>query len=359
MTELLSRSPTGIASSDLRNPAEGREGGERPLDVAVIIPCHNEELTIGEVVESFRSALPGCTVHVCDNASTDRTAACARAAGAALCYEPLKGKGNAVRRLFADVDADVYVLVDGDGTYDAAAAQRLVLALVERRLDMVNGARESAAKEAFRFGHRFGNQLFTYLVGRLFGARFQDIFSGYRVLSRRFVKTFPAQVRGFDIETEMTVHALEMRMPVDELTASYRERPHGSVSKLSTWKDGARILWRVFMLLREERPLPFFGALFALLAASSVTLAIPLLATFLETGMVPRLPTGVLCVGLMLLAFLALGCGLVLDTVTRGRREMKRMFYLAVPAVNGAGIGGQAAALSSGDRPWAATQRSA
>jgi hypothetical protein len=312
-----------------------QEPAERPLEIAVIIPCHNEEPTIGRVVAQFRAALPGCTVHVCDNASRDRTAACARDAGALVCHEPLKGKGNAVRRLFADVDADVFVLVDGDDTYDPAAAQRLVLALVERRLDMVNGARESETKAAYRFGHRFGNRMFSALVGRLFGNRFRDIFSGYRVLSRRFAKSFPAQVRGFDIETEMTVHALEMRMPVDELATAYRERPQGSVSKLSTWKDGARILWRVFMLIREERPLPFFATLFALLAAASLALAVPLVATFLETGLVPRLPTGMLCVGLMLLAFLSLGCGFVLDTVTRGRREMKRMFYLAVPAVSG------------------------
>jgi hypothetical protein len=247
-----------------------------------------------------------------------------------------------VRRLFADVDADIYVLIDGDDTYDDAAAPALIEHLLDRRLDMVNAARTADRRRAYRFGHRFGNRLFSTLVARLFGNRFTDILSGYRVFSRRFVKSFPAQVRGFDIETEMTVHALEMRMPVGEIVTVYRERPEGSASKLSTWSDGAKIMWRIANLIREERPLAFFAAIGAALAALSIGLAYPLFVTFLETGLVPRLPTGIVCVGLMLLAVLSATCGLILDTVTRGRREMKRMFYLMNPPP----------AAGSGRHPW-------
>jgi len=305
-----------------------------PLQVAVLIPCFNEERTVAKVVADFRAVLPAATLYVCDNGSTDRTGECARMAGAIVLSEPLRGKGNAVRRLFADVDADIFVLVDGDDTYDAATAPAMIGHLVTHRLDMVNGARVTDQKLAYRFGHRFGNRMFSGMVARCFGNRFADILSGYRVMSRRYIKSFPAQVRGFDIETEMTVHALEMRMPTAELPTSYRERPQGSVSKLSTYKDGLRILWRIVMLLKEERPMPFFGAIFAALAATSIGLAYPLLVTFFETGLVPRVPTGVLCSALMLLAFLALTSGFILDTVTRGRRELKRMFYLAIPPVS-------------------------
>ena len=332
MTELFPRRPNV--------PAETAAAGNAlfpgaMLEIAVIVPCYNEELTVAKVIADFRRALPTATFYVCDNNSSDRTAERAREAGAHVIFEPLPGKGNAVRRLFADVDADIYVLADGDDTYDATAAPGLVRHLLDRRLDMVNGSRVTEAKLAYRFGHRFGNRLFSWLIARCFGNRFSDILSGYRVLSRRYVKSFPAQVRGFDIETEMTVHALEMRMPVAELPTAYNERPAGSFSKLSTYKDGVRIMWRIVVLLREERPMQFFGAMFGALALASVALAYPLFVTYFETGLVPRLPTGVLASAMMLLAFVSLTCGLILDTVTRGRRELKRMFYLSIPPVRG------------------------
>jgi glycosyltransferase involved in cell wall biosynthesis len=332
MTELLSKRPHPPADEALGAKALFPDAG---LAIAVLVPCYNEELTVAKVVADFRRALPTATIYVCDNNSSDRTAERARDAGAQVMFEPLPGKGNAVRRLFADVDADIYVLADGDDTYDAAAAPGLVRQLLDRRLDMVNASRVTEAKLAYRFGHRFGNRLFSSLVASCFGNRFSDMLSGYRVLSRRYVKSFPAQVRGFDIETEMTVHALEMRMPVAELPTVYNERPPGSFSKLSTYKDGFRIMWRILMLLKEERPMAFFGALFAALALTSIVLAYPLFVTYFETGLVPRLPTGVLASAIMLLAFVSLTCGLILDTVTRGRRELKRMFYLSIPPVGG------------------------
>jgi glycosyltransferase involved in cell wall biosynthesis len=334
MTELFSKRPYVSAAAALPGDALFREAGP---EIAVIVPCYNEEITVAKVIGDFRRALPTATIYVCDNNSSDHTAERAREAGAEVIFEPLPGKGNAVRRLFADVEADVYVLADGDDTYDAAAASGLVRHLLRRRLDMVNGSRVTEAKLAYRFGHRLGNRLFSWLVARCFGNRFSDILSGYRVLSRRYVKSFPAQVRGFDIETEMTVHALEMRMPVAELAIVYRERPAGSFSKLSTYKDGVRIMWRILVLLKEERPMQFFGAVFGALALASAALAYPLFVTYFETGLVPRLPTGVLASAMMLLAFVSLTCGLILDTVTRGRRELKRMFYLSIPPVGGRG----------------------
>jgi glycosyltransferase involved in cell wall biosynthesis len=337
MTELLSRRVSAPERATSRDSLFRRAARfAAPLQVAVLIPCFNEVRTVAKVVADFRAALPDAAIYVCDNNSTDRTGECARQAGSIVLTEPLRGKGNAVRRLFADVDADIFVLVDGDDTYDAAVAPAMIGHLITHRLDMVNGARVADHKLAYRFGHRFGNQMFSAMVARCFGKRFADILSGYRIMSRRYVKSFPAQVRGFDIETEMTVHALEMRMPAAELPTTYRERPQGSVSKLSTYKDGLRILWRIVMLLKEERPMPFFGAIFAALAATSIGLAYPLFVTYFETGLVPRVPTGVLCSALMLLAFLALTSGFILDTVTRGRRELKRMFYLAIPPVTAA-----------------------
>jgi glycosyltransferase involved in cell wall biosynthesis len=330
MTELLTKRPRVPAATE--RSGRGLIPGAG-LEIAVILPCYNEEVTVAKVVADFRRALPTATIYVCDNNSSDATAERAREAGADVIHEPLAGKGNAVRRLFADVDADIYVLADGDDTYDAAAAPGLVERLLERRLDMVNGSRVTEARLAYRFGHRFGNRLFSWLVARCFGNRFSDILSGYRVLSRRYVKSFPAQVRGFDIETEMTVHALEMRMPVAEQPVAYSERPAGSFSKLSTYKDGVRIMWRILVLLKEERPMQFFGAVFGALALASTVLAYPLFVTYFETGLVPRLPTGVLASAMMLLAFVSLTCGLILDTVTRGRRELKRMFYLSIPPV--------------------------
>lgn len=287
---------------------------------------------MGKVVSDFRSALPGATIYVGDNDSTDDTAEIAREAGAVVLREKLPGKGNVVRRLFSDVEADVYVLVDGDDTYDHESAEALVRRLGEEELDMVVGARVATSGAAYRPGHRLGNYVLTKLVRVVFGDRISDMLSGYRVLSRRFVKSFPVLTEGFEIETELTVHALELRMPILEVPTPYRERPPSSPSKLNTVRDGWRILKTIFTLVKEERPVPFFSAIFAVLAATSLILAWPIFVTYLETGLVPRFPTAILSTGLMLLAFLSLACGIILDTVTRGRREMKRLHYLGIPA---------------------------
>lgn len=256
----------------------------------------------------------------------------ARAAGAIVRRETQQGKGFVVRRMFADIEADIYVLVDGDATYEAEVAPKLVAALVENQLDMVNGARVTEIVAAYRPGHRFGNYMLTTLVAQIFGNRIGDMLSGYRVFSRRFVKSFPALSRGFEIETELTVHALELGMPVAEIATSYKDRPVGSASKLRTFRDGFRILFVIFMLVKENRPLAFFSAIAALLFTLAVLIALPVLGTYLETGLVPRLPTAVLATGLALLAFLSLSSGFVLDSVTRGRRELKRLHYLTIPA---------------------------
>jgi glycosyltransferase involved in cell wall biosynthesis len=298
--------------------------------VAVLVPCYNEQQTIADVVASFRSHVPGCTIFVYDNASTDATVQAARLAGAIVRSEQLRGKGNVVRRMFADIEADVYILVDGDNTYDAASAPKLIETLLRDSLDLVNGARVDTAKDAYRPGHRFGNWLLTTTVARLFGKRFSDMLSGYRVMSRRFVKSFPALSSGFEIETELTVHALQLRAPIVEIATPYRERPPGSVSKLRTVSDGARIFMTIGSLMKEERPLAFFGSVGALLAILSITLAVPIVGGFLKTGLVPRLPTAVLATGLMIVAFLSFTCGLILQTVTRGRLELKRLHYLAI-----------------------------
>ncbi len=300
--------------------------------IAVLVPCYNEEAAIATVVQDFRQALPGARIYVYDNASSDDTAAVAEAAGAVVVHEPRRGKGNVVRRMFADIEAEVYVLVDGDDTYEAAAAPEMIERLMRDQLDMVNAARGRDQAGAYRPGHRFGNVLFSRMVSTIFGHQFDDILSGFRVFSRRFVKTFPAMAAGFEIETELTIHALELRMPVAEVMTRYKERPDGSESKLSTFGDGFRILRTILLLMKEERPFTFFGSIFAILALLSVVLAYPLVVTFLETGLVPRIPTAVLSSGIMLLAFLSLTCGLILDTVTRGRREMKRLRYLEFAA---------------------------
>jgi glycosyltransferase involved in cell wall biosynthesis len=300
--------------------------------IAVLIPCYNEEVAIPRVVAAFRAALPQATIHVYDNNSRDRTREVAAAAGAVVCTERLQGKGHVVRRMFADIEADLYVLVDGDDTYDATAAPGMVRLLLEERLDMVTGVRVTEATAAYRPGHRFGNLVLTGMVRHIFGDRISDMLSGYRVFSRRFVKSFPALAAGFETETEFTVHALELHMPVGELPIAYRERPPGSVSKLNTWRDGFRILTAISLLVRRERPLQFFGAVAGVLLLAGLLLALPVLQTFLATGLVPRLPTAVLSSALVLLAFLALACGLILDTVTRGRMEAKRIAYLAIPA---------------------------
>ncbi len=305
--------------------------GQR-LEVAVLVPCYNEEATAGTVVGDFRKALPRATIYVYDNGSTDSTSAAARAAGAVVMKEPLRGKGNVVRRMFADIEADIYILVDGDDTYDATAAPELLRRLLSEQLDMVNAARRSDEKAAYRPGHRFGNAFFTKTVSAIFGRRFDDILSGYRVFSRRFVKSFPALSRGFEIETELTVHALELRMPVAEVETAYKERPIGSESKLSTFRDGFRILATIVRLMKEERPLLFFSIISAVLATSALILAYPLLITYLQTGLVPRFPTAILASAIMVLAFLALTCGFILDSVAHGRAEIKRLRYLQFPA---------------------------
>jgi glycosyltransferase involved in cell wall biosynthesis len=305
----------------------------RPPQVAVIVPCFNEEAAIARVVGDFRHALPAATVYVYDNNSVDRTATVAREAGAVVRRETRQGKGHVVRRMFADIDADIYVLVDGDATYDAPSAVRMIERLVTERLDMVVGKRVEQSIGSYRPGHRFGNQLLTGSLRSVFGGGFSDILSGYRVFSRRFVKSFPVLSDGFEIETELSVHALELALPLAEIETPYFARPEGSFSKLNTWRDGFRILGTIIRLYRSERPLRFFTVLGILLALLSITLAIPILITYLEQGVVPRLPTAVLSTGLMILAVLSVSSGVVLDTVTRGRREMKLLAYLAQRSV--------------------------
>ena len=301
--------------------------------IAVLVPCYNEAATIDKVVSDFRAALPDATVYVYDNNSADDTVSIARDAGAIVRNEGKQGKGNVVRRMFADVEADVYVLVDGDDTYDAAAAPALVERLLGDGLDMVTGTRVASSQAAYRTGHRCGNRLLTGLVAFSFGSEVSDMLSGYRVLSRRFVKSFPLLSGGFEIETEMTVHGLELGMPQAEVETDYRERPEGSESKLNTYGDGIRILVTIVRMLKEERPLAFFGSICAVLALAAIVLAIPVVITFIDTGLVPRFPTAILATGMMLLAFLSLACGLILATVTRGRQELKRLRYLQIPGV--------------------------
>jgi glycosyltransferase involved in cell wall biosynthesis len=302
--------------------------------IVVLVPCFNEELTVGKTVEGFREALPFATIYVYDNNSTDRTVEVAEAAGAVVRSETRQGKGNVVRRMFADIDADVYVLVDGDATYEAEAAPRMVRRSIEENLDFINGARVSGSVEAYRRGHRFGNYVLTAMVGNIFGRQFTDMLSGYKVFSRRYVKSFPAMSRGFEIETELTVHALELRMPSAEELTAYGERPSGSVSKLNTFRDGARILRLIFDLVRNERPLQFFGLVGAVLILIAVALTVPLAETFFETGLVPRLPTAVLAIGLIIIGFLSFLAGLILDVVATMRSEMKRLAYLSYAPVS-------------------------
>jgi glycosyltransferase involved in cell wall biosynthesis len=302
------------------------------LHVAVLLPCYNEEMAITRTVAGFREALPGAVIYVFDNNSSDGTIAAARAAGAVVRSERMQGKGHVVRRMFADVDADIYVMADGDATYDAAAAPNMVRLLLDDHLDMVVGARASEVDAAYRRGHRWGNRLLTGILAQLFGRSFSDILSGYRVFSRRFVKSFPVLSEGFEIETEISVHALELRMPVGELVTAYGARPEGSTSKLSTWRDGFRILVTIFHLFRLERPILFFGAIGSVLGLIALALAVPLVLTYLDTGLVPRFPTAILVTGIMILAFLNGMCGLILDTVVRGRRETRRLAYLSQPS---------------------------
>ena len=304
------------------------------MSIAVLVPCLNEEKTIAGVVESFRHALPDARCYVYDNASTDRTADEARAAGAIVRSEPAAGKGNVVRRMFADVEADVYVMVDGDGTYEAAAAPAMVERLVAGNLDMVVGARVPVEEESpYRRWHKFGNALLNRLINALFGGKFTDFYSGYRVMSRRLVKSFPAMSQRFEIEPELAAHCAHLRLPAAETPTRYVERPEGSLSKLRTFHDGARALFTIGLLLKEFHPFRFFTFVSALLGLAAVGLGIPLLMTFWETGLVPRLPTAVLCVGLGLAALGSLLSGAILDSVNRGRRESKRLAYLRHPSV--------------------------
>ncbi len=302
------------------------------LRLAVIVPCFNEAVAIAGVVASFRAALPDAVIYVYDNNSTDGTDEAARAAGAVVRRERQQGKGFVVARAFADVEADVYVMVDGDGTYNAADAPAMVAMLLEQQLDMVTGIRVTDEAAAYRRGHRFGNRMLTGCVRLVFGDRISDMLSGYRVFSRRFVKSFPAMASGFETETEFTVHALEQSMPLGELQTSYRERPPGSASKLRTYVDGVRILRTIVTLVRNERPVTFFGVSAVVLLLAGLAMGLPVVGEFIETGLVPRLPSAVLAVGFVLLSFLSLVCGLILDSVTRGRREMKRLAYLSIPA---------------------------
>lgn len=308
-----------------------KPGNADGLRIAVLLPCYNEERAIAQTITAFAAALPSATVYVYDNNSSDRTIAVAREHGATVRREAAQGKGNVVRRMFADVDADIYVLADGDATYDAGAAPNMVELLISDNLDMVVGARKSVLELAYRRGHRFGNRVLTGLLTTLFGRSFTDILSGYRVFSRRFVKSFPVLSSGFEIETEISVHALELRMPVAEVPTNYAARPEGSESKLSTYRDGFKIMRTMLDLFRLERPLPFFGAAGGLFLLIAFLLVIPLTITYLDTGLVPRLPTAVLAVGLVILASLAFLAGLILDNVVRGRREIRRLAYLSIP----------------------------
>jgi glycosyltransferase involved in cell wall biosynthesis len=300
--------------------------------IAVLIPCFNEAVAIPGVVAAFRAAMPDAEIHVYDNNSTDGTAAIARAAGARIGRETRQGKGHVIRRMFADVDADIYILADGDGTYDAASAPALVAMLRAETLDMVTATRVEQAQAAYRRGHRFGNAVLTGLTARLFGARLGDMLSGYRVFSRRFVKSFPALSTGFETETELTVHALQLGMPVGEMPCPYRERPPGSTSKLHSVRDGMRILRLIFMLVKDERPIPFFSLGALALFLVGLALGLPVVLEFLRAGLVPRLPTAIVSACLVMLSFLSIACGLILDSVARGRREFKRLLYLTMPA---------------------------
>jgi len=300
--------------------------------IAVLLPCYNEEAAIGQVIAGFRKALPAAVIYVYDNNSRDKTVEKARKAGAIVRTERMQGKGHVVRRMFADVDADIYIMADGDLTYDPKAAPAMVEQLLAEELDMVVGTRQHEAKDAYRGGHVLGNRLFTGLLSRLFGRSFSDIFSGYRAFSRRFVKSFPVLSSGFEIETEISVHALELRMPVGEVETAYAARPEGSQSKLSTYSDGWRILKTIVTLYRVERPTLFYGGIGALLLALALVLSVPLVLTYLQTGLVPRVPTAILVTGMTIVAVLCFFTGLILDTVTRGRREVRRLHYLSLAA---------------------------
>ena len=347
--DIIQRQPLNNSTADARTSLCGRASGVATGSIAeltayndasykrrtaVIIPAFNEAVTIGRVIEAFREALPDATIYVYDNNSTDGTAEIAQTAGANVRSESRQGKGNVVRRMFADIDADIYVMVDGDDTYHTGSASRLIEELRKGPFDMVNGARVAQSTGAYRLGHEFGNRLLTALVRQIFGGSIDDMLSGYKVFSRRYVKSFPARSYGFEVETELLVHALELRMPVSEIRTSYRERPDGSHSKLRSLRDGVRILQLISFLVKQERPILFFGLAALALALLSILAGTPVVVEFLQTGLVPRLPTAVLALGLMLAAMLALMTGMILDGITQARREVKRQYYLSVPPLH-------------------------
>jgi glycosyltransferase involved in cell wall biosynthesis len=318
----------------LEETALEETGGLSGIRIAVLVPCRDEAVTIAQVVADFRRQLPEARVYVYDNNSSDETAAIAEQAGATVRVERRQGKGNVVRRMFADIEADAYVLVDGDGTYDAADSPAMVRMLAEQQLDMVTGVRVGTSPESYRRGHRLGNRVLTGIVRNIFGDRISDMLSGYRVFSRRFVKSFPALSVGFETETEFTVHALELGMPLGEIRTRYQERPVGSASKLHTYRDGIRILRTILNLVKEERPLMFFASIGLVFVAIALLLGIPVVTEYLRTGLVPRLPTALLSATFVILAFLSLFCGLILDSVARGRKESKRIAYLSLRAIS-------------------------
>lgn len=300
------------------------------LEVAILVPCHNEEVTIANVVRDFRAQIPNAAIYVYDNNSTDNTAQVAADAGAIVRKETQQGKGHVVRRMFSDIEASVFVLVDGDDTYDAASVGKLIDTLLSEHVDTVNARRVSNADKAYPFGHQFGNRMLTGIVNWLFGKRCTDILSGYRAFSRRFVKSFPALSTGFEIETELTVHGLSLNIPMAEIDTPYKDRPEDSDSKLNTYRDGFRILWTIMILTKDYRPFFFYSIISAVLAGLSLATGIPIVIEFLNTGLVPRFPTAFLAASVMVLAFLSLATGLILDSVARGRREVKRLHYLAL-----------------------------
>lgn len=303
--------------------------------LAVLLPCYNEGLSIASVVIGFRKALPGARIYVYDNNSTDNTAQEAALAGATVITCRRQGKGNVVRQMFADIEADIYIMADGDGTYDTAAAPRMIDALIADRADMVVGTRRNITEDAGRKGHAFGNQLFNRVYQTLFGRDFTDIFSGYRVFTRRFAKSFPANSAGFEVETEMSVHASSLRLPVTEIELDYGRRVQGSSSKLSTFRDGLRILCMMAMLMKETKPFAFFGCIAAGLFAACTILMVPITLEFFATGLVNRVPTVMLAMTLMVGAMLSLSCGIILDSVSRARIEQKRIFYLSQAPARG------------------------
>ena len=306
----------------------------RDIRIAVLIPCHNEESTISKVVGDFVSIVPEAVVYVFDNASVDNTRDIANKAGARIYSEPNKGKGNVVRRMFSDIDADLYIMVDGDATYDASSAELMIQKLTSEKLDMVVAVRKATTNEAYRGGHAFGNKIITKLVSLMFDRGFTDMLSGYRIMSRRFVKSFPVSSSGFEIETEITIHSLQLQVPFGEVDSKYDARPHGSQSKLSTWRDGFRILNMIVFLLKEQKPFYFFGAFFIVFSLLAVWFSAPIIVTWINTGLVPRLPTALLSTGLMILAFVSLSAGIVLDSVSRARLEVKRLQYLSISSID-------------------------